>query len=512
MSVFYETSSFFEESGSAVARFPEQVRDGIVGHACNIWGNFPDFFTRGVNPVSSWTRGYMNQVCGGIQSPPPLQTPDFTGGQCDGIIYNVVYKITAYNIGSCQLVVDETQQQNVTGPIGAVYINPVGITATTSCNGLSNDVVDQVEYLLPTKLGDVTLSAGIFNDPSGVANPPLSSVEILSVTRVDGLPDDCGDAPPQYAPQPPPAPGDLNTTINITNLDGTDNSISIEYNQVDNNYNFPMNFKVNGINATLSLGGLTIHGNTSITNNNGGEGSPPPGSDGGKNSDGDTYINIFDDAEYPELPEFTVPDLVDSTLEYLLCEEEVLDTITKVVKILPGTSPILVSILEVLSNIVRELCQGDDLSDVGVPEIYPVLPGADRPVCVFYYKEILEDRRGFSTYTSTLPNPSNATIAGLSNLVPPDRVLGKYVVALRLTDGSRIIARGNTEAQADAYFQFLLNRVSPGVIPTNILELKTVTKQERFNEVEVKCTQVEYYPDGKSFGRTASEKYLLSPE
>ena len=511
MTTKFETSSFFEQSGNLAAEFSEKLRDGIVTHTCNLWSAYPKFFTNNKNPATSWTRGYMNQVCSPIQPPVPLPPPNFTGGQCTGIPYTVTVRVKTASNTNSGFTQDATRTFTVIGPVTDLQFIPSGTFGSTASSQFGGFTVFRHDIRLASNAGNPFLVGSAFNLIGGQPTDPPNEIFIISVVRDDGLPDNCGSLPPSYPPEVRPTQIDLSTTINITNLDGTDNFFDLTWNQVDANFNFPFNFKLNGINVTLSLGGLTIHGNNNITNNNGGDGSPNPGSDGGKDVDGNDYQDDNPEWTYPELPEFTVPDLVEETLEYALCELNVVNTVSETIKVLPGTSALFQTILTVLANIVEDICAETEVSDVGIPELFPVLPGADRPIVMFYYKEIIAGKRSFSTYVSTIPRPNAATVADLENLSPPDRTLGKVVVALKLLDGSRIVARAETETQANAYFNYLLTLTTGGIIPPNIETVKSTTRIEKFAVVEVKCTQIEYYPEGKSFGRTPSVLVLLDP-
>jgi hypothetical protein len=330
-----------------------------------------------------------------------------------------------------------------------------------------------------------------------------------SFPRTDGQPDTCGDPPPEYPPEIPPTQNDLSTTINIVNIDGFDTTFNLEYNQTNSNYNFPLSFKLNGSNVTFDLSGITIFGDPYITNDNGGNSSPPPGSDGGKDVDGQDYETTYPDVEYPAIPDIVQPKLTEQVLNYLICELDVIETLEKTVKLPPGYNILWQFLLEVIGAILTELC--DLPNEVGLPEIYPVLPGVDRPIIMYYYKEFIEDVKQPSTYVSTLPNPSSAAIAELETVSPPDRTLGKTVLSLKLNDGSRIVAAGNSVGEAEVQYNFLLSRVNSSLVPANDVSLRVITENQRLEEREVKCVQIEYYPDGKSFGRNPSSVRKIDP-
>jgi hypothetical protein len=387
----------------------------------------------------------------------------------------------------------------VWGPVrGARLINPAGVcggyrTLVLDCHGTATQPrqPQQSEFVIST------FNYGRF-------------LEIVSTTvsRVDGQPDNCGNPPPEYPDEPPPAPGDLNTTINITNIDGIDNTYELLWNQTNNNYNFPMTFKLQGTNVVFSLGGITIYGDPGASSLNDNKSTDPPGSDGGQDSDGNDYIIPYPDSDFPELPQFVQPDLADQVLDYVVCELGIIDALSKNVKLIPGTGVLLQLIFDTLSNLVEEICT-IQASDVGIPEIYPVLPGSERPVVVLYYKEVTAGKKGASTYTATVVHPSSTTLSNLQTLTPPDRTLGKYICSILLNDGSRVVASGEDEVEANLQFNFMLSLINPSFVPNNPENTKVLTFNPRLQVKSVKCTQVEYYPNGKQSGVSPSEKYFL---
>lgn len=492
MVIFFDSSTFFQSSGNAAAQFGENLRDGVVTHACNIWGSFPRFITNGRNPASSFARGYMNQVCDGVTPIPPIDAPPFTGGQCSGVNYRIraEYSYTR-------------QFDPTTYTDGNV----------TFSNGLLG-AITRVDYFIQggdTFQYDIDYFNGTQNTVGNVSQINVDDIipetVVIIVERTDGQPDNCGSLPPSYPPETPPQPGDLNTTINITNIDGFDTIYDITWNQVNNNYNFPMYFKVNGINVTLDLGGINIYGDPQADSINNPKSTDSPGTDGGRDSDGNDYTIIYPDQEFPTLPTFTQPDLIEAVFDYVLCESGVISELNQAVKLIPGTSVWITLLLEILTNIVEDICADD--SDAGIPEIYPALPGVGRPVVMLYYKEVTNGVKGRSTYTTTVVHPSASTITNLSTLAPPDRVLGQYVCSILLSDGSRVVARGDTPTEADTQFNYILGLITSSFVPPVPADTKVLTHNPRLQVKSVKCTQVEYYPDGKQPGVSPSERYLL---
>lgn len=434
----------------------------------------------------------MNQVCSTVNPAPPALELPFTGGQCSGVNYRIRAE---YNY---------RRQFDPT-----IYTDG----NVTFSNGLPG-AITRVDYIIQggdAFVYDIDYLNGTQNTVGNVSQPLVDTIlpetVVIIVERTDGLPDDCGNLPPNYPDETPPQPGDLNTTVNITNIDGFDTTYEITWNQVNNNYNFPMYFKVNGINVTLDLGGIHFYGDPQADSINEPKSTDPPGTDGGRDSDGNDYTIIYPDQDFPTLPTFVQPDLVEAVFDYVLCQSGVINELTQAVKLIPGTSVWVTLLLEILSNIVEDICTGD--SDAGIPEIYPALPGVGRPVVILYYKEVVNGVKGRSTYVTTVVHPSASTLANLSTLAPADRVLGQYVCSILLSDGSRVVARGDTPAEADAQFNFVLGLITSSFVPAVPADTKILTLNPRLQVKSVKCTQVDYYPNGKQPGVLPAERYFL---
>ena len=512
MSVFFSVDSFFESSGNQAAQFNEELRDKIVTAACNFWNTYPRYFTKGTSPINSFARGYLNQVCSTIQPAPLPPTVPFVGGQCCDKEYDVNYTWSFRRCFQNQELSSGTETVRISGKILGIDMRQAGSFVVIEilaedCNG------DSTSRGVKSTGGELSETACFTTDPfdpkANQISKPASTFVINSVATSDGSPDDCGSLPPQYPPNNP-SPGDLTTIINITNIDGVDNNYTLTWNQIDNNYNFPLNFKLNGINVTLDLSGLTIHNNLSIISINTGNESPPPGSDGGKDEDGNDYEQPFPDSEYPTFPDNDLVQPINVPIEYVLCQSGIIEIITEVVRITPGLSPIFLIVLELLSEILREICGSEDIS-LGFPEVYPVLPGVERPAILYYWKEFVDERPLPSTYTSTVPNPTQAAIAAIETIEVPDKTMGRYVVALKLLDGSRVIASGLDESFAVANHQFLLEQVVPTLVPPDVQRERSLTIREKLQERVVKCTQIEYYPFGRSSGVSPAILRIIDP-
>lgn len=516
MSIKFPLSEFFQSSGNAAAEFTENLRDGIATFACDLWSIYPRFITEGTNPGSSFARGFMNQMCSPIQPPVPPPNFPFLGGQCPGVIYNasgtaIVAADNSFLGLTRGQVIDVFVLGDLTGAISVISVQPF--------DEFQNAFVDITDSIAPAQYqiawdngagtffscGWLTDQAG--NVPAGTAWITTATIDTL--TRADGMPDNCGNPPGDY-PSNPPTSNDLKTIINITNLDTVDNNYTLVYNKVTNQYNFPMNFKLNGTNVTLDIGGITIYGAPEVIMPTSGNDVPPPGSDGGEDGAGGNNDETYPDTEYPVLPDLTVPTTVEQLVEYVVCTDGVIETITTVISTVTGNIPIVNLILSILTNILSDVCEITEVEPtVGLPDYYGLKVGVDRPAIVYLYKEFINGTWDASTYSSTVTHPTTAAVAAINTIAVPDKTMGTFVTSLVLNDGSRVKVSGDTEASSLTNFNFLLNQVEPSLIPVNVNDCIVVSEYNKLQVKTVKCRQIEYYPNGKQAGTSPDIRRVI---
>lgn len=517
MVLFFPSSEFFEQSGNQLRRFQEELRDGIAGASCDIWAAYPRFVTNGRNPASSFARGFMNQMCSARQPPPPLTTPNFSGGQCCDKPYIV---FCSWQFIQCNGNIGQqgTANPTITGKVIGLSaaFDPPGSNqflltlVTQDCSGV------ETRTLLTSTTQCIVDNCSIV-PPSGSNDNcwdlSSSTYEIVSVTTADGSADDCGNPEPSYPPDPPPESGDLTTIINITNLDGNDTEYELTWNQTNNIYNFPFTYQLNGVAVTLDVGGISIYGDVNVTSPNGGNQGEPPGSQGGNDEEGNPYVVIFPNQEYPTVPDITQPETIETDLQRLVCDSGVITPVIETIRSIGGLDPALLFLLEVLNSIIEEICMlEENTADLGFPEVYPELPGAERPALLYYYKEFINGEKQKSTYTSTISNPSSSAVADINSIVVPDKTTGTHITSLKLTDGSRITATGADEFDSLTNFQFLLNQVDSSFVPANPLDQTVLTVRQGIVSKSLKCTQIEYYPNGRASSVAPAIRRIINPQ
>lgn len=134
----------------------------------------------------------------------PDLTPGFSGGQCEDEAYTVVYQGFANG-------------QPTTGELTTAGLGPIGIKDVPATNP-DGSTSDNGQRFMTSK----NPSGGVFETLLG-SYSPTSGPQILSVTRNDGEPDDCGDPPPKPLPPDAPPPTDPrpqfpDVTINLPDI------------------------------------------------------------------------------------------------------------------------------------------------------------------------------------------------------------------------------------------------------------------------------------------------------
>lgn len=493
MPVRFPTDTFFQSSGNAAAEFTEAVRDGVATFACGLWSNFPGFITNGINPANSFARGFMNRACAPIQPPVNAPATPFTGGQCIGVSYRVTATVFQ-DFGGGTTNTTGLVNQPVSGAIIFVEITPREDDPTKL----------RLEIRSRDILGNILINGQNLSDSVIAAN--VVSVAIL---RLDGQADDCGNPPVQY-PSPEPVADDLNTVTNININDGLDLNLEIQYIKSSNQYNFPMFFKVNGINVSLDIGGITIHAPDGFGSPSGDNDLPPPGSDPGTDGIGNPITKTYPDSEYPVAPDADVPRTVAQIIQYLACVDGVIETVEVTLSLIVGSNPLFLLVIQILGEILTDICEEPE-ANVGLPEYFGVQPGADRPAIVYLWKTFENGKWGASTYSSTVHHPTAQAIDNIQNLQTQTKSIGIYKTFARLTDSSVITATGGTEIASIGNFNFLISQVDPFYLPAD-LNTATITQTDnRLTSRNLRLRQVEYYPTGKKNNDNPSIKRIIPP-
>jgi len=190
-----EWSQFFEEFGEGVGGGVRQVADQFtlgrlaVKASCTLTSFDPRF--RDLTPYS---RGFWRSVCSqaGFDVPPPTDGNSFQGGQCPEI-YAVSGLRAKNGISHCdELIVDIPWGLNLQGPIRGIVGTVEREQAKIDCDtgqqiGTQDFIAAQVDH---GSLENPQKTTIIFHTDDYASE---QVVYITDVTRIDGLPDDCGN-------------------------------------------------------------------------------------------------------------------------------------------------------------------------------------------------------------------------------------------------------------------------------------------------------------------------------
>lgn len=262
-----------------MANLRDAIQEAVTSTACTLLGaagtyarnfeNILDAIAPGQGiPVASPASGIgaaYGLLCN--REPPALQNPPpFTGGQC-----SVPYTVT---------IAWDRELSIVQPPSGSI-IDPRSVTSTYlgAIQGLRVNNQPTLDQLFLQHAGTESPI-----DSFGSSTPGDSAIinqRIVSVTRVDGLPDNCGNpAPPPVVPDPNPTGDDIDITYDNDEGDTITNNFAITfgsaYIDINSQINIPVNIQNNDnsefqINASLNL-------NTGDLNYYAGNPSYPPGS------------------------------------------------------------------------------------------------------------------------------------------------------------------------------------------------------------------------------------------
>lgn len=205
-------------------------------------------------------------------TPPPPTPPPFTGGQCSGVSYIVTYSYDVEQGNPCGTQTFGPFTRTKIGPIRGLRTATTGVDC--SCPGGSIGAV----YLQSSNS-----SGGLVEEVVGSrAQDCISGARIISVSRVGGSPDDCGDPPPP-PPVPPPS-----QPINFTYVNNQGDNVNVSG---DVNIGIPILIAPFTLVApvTITAGGISFNGSVNlspefdvtISPSFGGSGNGPGGGGGG---------------------------------------------------------------------------------------------------------------------------------------------------------------------------------------------------------------------------------------
>lgn len=244
--------------------FAKDVARQARNAACSLYDKYPAAATAGTipgSPAHQWMKGFWEDMCAKApgERPPDPESP-FNGGQCQCIPYLINFRIVRGD-GTSSGISTVTR----TGPI-------IGFTSQDSEFGTRSFIC--ISTNCSTTPPSQTTS--VINTAFTVDEPTL---EVISITRADGLPDNCGNPPASYVPPYNGTPLDSEKEVPYEPKEpgGTGVGIGIIVPFVFIKPEVAVNVDVGGVEVKFDLGGVEFN----ITNKFGdGEpgsvGSEPP--------------------------------------------------------------------------------------------------------------------------------------------------------------------------------------------------------------------------------------------
>lgn len=227
-----------------------QARNAV----CKLRASSPERAIRGEfpqAPAAQWLDATWDNICRNSPTPTvPRPRRMFNGGQCP-VNYNVVFTFTVYYRSNNSVFFSSGGSAIIKGALGGTKV----YVATDGTAGIG--IVDGDGVLRP-------LTSGF-----DVNSYRVGDFAFTSVTRVDGLPDNCGDPEYQYPPtgDPPLTPGDKTIIYDPPSTDRPGGGWSITVPVVlirgEANLNVDakatVNIDVGGINLNFDAGGIEVN-------------------------------------------------------------------------------------------------------------------------------------------------------------------------------------------------------------------------------------------------------------
>lgn len=241
-----------ESLGNTAAGFTKNLANQVANFACDLYKQYPWALTFG--DTGNYSKGVWDELCGerpsGLPAPPTLP---FTGGQCVGVQYRINME-AAYAEGSPPRLKVDRYPQFFSGPIVGVRTIKKPVSSDRSSYEFFLQVGNPVQEIRQTET-----QWGSFEASYGIPEP---YVRVVSVSRTDGQPDNCGNLPIDY-PQTPVPPAARTTSVEV-NVHGNTYNVPITFKGV-NNYNIELD--AGDISFSFDLVGVNINSNNQVIAN-----------------------------------------------------------------------------------------------------------------------------------------------------------------------------------------------------------------------------------------------------
>lgn len=227
-----------------LSELTDAIRSGLCSYI-QFYNNWADFIFDDPILSTDLTRQARNSLqrflCN--REPPPTPPPPFTGGQCPARYF---ISLSGTFDGDTAPGVQGTPfgpvATNVWGPISGFEVVNSGSSSTLICNCQGGGT-------FPSGPSQISLFSVGYDGTNSLG---IQTFSVDSISRLDSLPDDCGDPPPIVPPPDPPV-----VDTDITYVDADNNSVTIPVTlvyapvTVDFNGNLSIPVRVN-VDAELS--------------------------------------------------------------------------------------------------------------------------------------------------------------------------------------------------------------------------------------------------------------------
>lgn len=225
-----------ESLGNTAAGFTKNLANAVGNFACSLYAKYPGALTFG--DTGNYSKGVWDELCSSRPAPPPAAPkPTFTGGQCLGVSYRVIYQSETANHPNNPPGTFFTERQiDIIGPVRNFtyeYRND-GTGYRAEVDGRDGHYV-------------------FAQDGSGRGWLRLRSVK---VQRLDGLPDNCGDETTNFPITNIPS-NERSTNVNVQLRNGDVYNIPVTLVPTTNNYS--VEFDAGDINVKFDLSGVTFN-------------------------------------------------------------------------------------------------------------------------------------------------------------------------------------------------------------------------------------------------------------
>lgn len=255
------------DGGDFLADMARQAKSGV----CNLYRNYPEWTTAGFpvdTPASQFARGFYDNLCrdepGGL---PDTPKPPFAGGQCACVEYFVNYQ-----------TIDKRNGQVFTG--------------TSTCRGPIKGFGMRIVQSGGLPAYQYYLSGGNETCPQevnfGTFGADIYTNSVVSVSRVDGRPDNCGNPDSDWGGNQKGEPTQSEKSPSIVYVDRDGNSFTIPFGYFQISPEFNVSVDVGGVEFKIDLGGFEFSPKF------GEDGQPTGNSPGRCQLDSDTKRDIND--------------------------------------------------------------------------------------------------------------------------------------------------------------------------------------------------------------------------